>query len=397
MNLESLRRKRVKRVGIKNRMHAGQRRIFLILERGTRKFHGDVGLWMQYLEFARKQKSIKKVSEILTSMLRLHPTRSELWIYAAKYALEVLEDMAEARSYMQRGLRFCKNSKNLWIEYAKLEMIYITKIFTRARALSRDEELSKKDLMLDADVTDGNTIALPKMDTYDVNANDEGEETVDQEIIRLIEATPALSGAIPMAVFDRAMTRFDGDTSLGEQFFDMIMTFQEIPCANNVLQHIIDHLVAAAPTDPSTLICHVRQPLVGLQVLSPDFPGALGIALRRLTSGIAIMSSPQQSLQPRLALSQKVIEWILQFLVEGLDPDIYQVILMTLRKLWIKYQADTQKDSGNNTGDGLFRLIGKFQERGLEDIANTAGQLAMQLWPGNPKMKALAGDKGLIF
>lgn len=393
MNLESLRRKRVKRMGIKKRMHAGQRRIFWILERGTRKFHGDVGLWMQYLEFARKQKSRKKMSGILTSMLRLHPTRSELWIHAANHALEVLEDMAEARSYMQRGLRFCKNSKNLWIEYAKMEMIYIAKISARARALDRNEELSKKDLMFDADVADGNTIALPKINPFDVTASDEGDETVDQEIIKFIEATPALSGAIPMAIFDRAMIQFDGETYFGEQFFDVIMTFQEVPCANNVLQHVVDHLVAAAPTDPSTLTCYVRQPLAGLQILSPDFPGALGIALRRLNSGVAKMSGPPKSLQPRLAFYQKAIEWMLQFVVEGLDADVYQVILMTLRKLWTKCQADTQKDNGNNSRDGLFRLIGKFQERGLEDMANAARQLAMQSWPGNLKMKALQQTK----
>lgn len=388
MNLESLRRKRVKRLGIRNRVHAGQRRIFLVLDRGTRKFHGDVGLWMQNLEFARKQKSTKKLLEIFTSMLRLHPTRSELWIHAADYALNVLGDMAEARRYMQRGLRFCKNSRNLWIEYGKLEMIYIAKISARAREHSRNGELSKKGLMINADVADGNIISLAKMNTFDVTPNDKGEDTIDQEIIRIIEATPVLSGAIPMAIFDKAMTVFDGDTSLGEQFFDMIMTFQEVPCANNISQHIVDHLVAIAPTDPLTLICKVRQPLVGIQILSPDFPGALGKALRRLNSGIATMAGPQQSLQPRIALSQKAMEWILQFLVEGLDPDVFQVILMTLRKLWTKYQADTQEDSGNTTGDGLSRLIGKLQERGLEDVANTARQLAMQLLPGDPKMRA---------
>lgn len=387
MNLESLRRKRVKRMGITKRMHAGQRRIFLLLDRGTRKFHGDVGLWMQYLEFARKQKSTKKISKIFTSMLRLHPTRSELWIHAANYALEVLEDMAQTRSYMQRGLRFCKNSRNLWIEYGKLEMIYIAKISARARALGRNEEPPKKDLMLNADVADGNIIPLPKNNTFDITPNDDGENTIDQEIITIIEATPVLSGAIPMAIFDRAMTLFDGDTSLGEQFFDVIMTFQEVPCSKNISQHIVDHLVAIAPTDPSTLICKVRQPLVGMQILSPDFPGALGIALRRLNSGIATMSGPQQSLQPRIALSQKAIEWMLQILVEGLDPDVSQVILMTLRKLLTKYQADNQRDPGT-TGDGFFRLIGKLQERGMEDMANNARQLAMQLWPGSPMMRA---------
>lgn len=88
MNLESLRKKRVKRLGVKTTNHTGQRRIFFVLDRATRKFRGDIGLWMQYVAYARKQKSNKRVSQILTTVLRLHPTKAELWIYAANYALK---------------------------------------------------------------------------------------------------------------------------------------------------------------------------------------------------------------------------------------------------------------------------------------------------------------------
>lgn len=80
MNLESLRRKRVKRLGVRTSDHTGQRRIYFILDRAIKKFPGDVGLWMQYITFAQKQKSDKKVLQLVTSLLRLHPTKPELWI-----------------------------------------------------------------------------------------------------------------------------------------------------------------------------------------------------------------------------------------------------------------------------------------------------------------------------
>lgn len=138
MNLELLRRKRLKRQGLKNTGHAGQRRIFLVLDRATRKFPGDLSLWMQYLDFASKQKANKKLSQVLTNLLRLHPTKPAIWIYAASNALNVKDDLTEARSYMQRGLRFCKHSKDLWLEYAKLEMLYVSKIAARSRVLGLD-------------------------------------------------------------------------------------------------------------------------------------------------------------------------------------------------------------------------------------------------------------------
>ena len=39
---------------------------------------------------------------------------------------------------MQRGTRFCTRNKDLWIEYAKLEMIYLAKIALRRKILGLD-------------------------------------------------------------------------------------------------------------------------------------------------------------------------------------------------------------------------------------------------------------------
>ena len=93
---------------------------------------------MQSIEYARKQKAHKKLSQIFTNVLRLHPTKADVWIYAAQFAMDVHADMTEARSYMQRGLRFCKNSKKMWLEYAKLEILYIAKIAARRCVLGLD-------------------------------------------------------------------------------------------------------------------------------------------------------------------------------------------------------------------------------------------------------------------
>ena len=76
---------------------------------------------------------------ILTDALRFHPPSADLWIYAAKYSLDDHADMSQARSYMQRGLRFCKSAKTLWIQYAKLELIYIAKLVARQQILGLDE------------------------------------------------------------------------------------------------------------------------------------------------------------------------------------------------------------------------------------------------------------------
>lgn len=391
MNLELLRKKRVKRMGIKASTHSGQRRIFFVLERATRKFPGDMGLWMQYVDFARKQKSNKKLSEILTRVLRMHPTKPELWIYAANYALEDRSDINEARSYMQRGLRFCKQSKHLWSEYAKLEMIYIARTVARGRDLSENEDLSKKDISPNNDEQNANVIALPSITPLQNNSNP-GPEFVDQEILKSLGATPILSGAIPMAIFDGAMNHFAGDATLGETYFDMVVEFQDLPCASRVLQHIIDCLLTAAPTDPAALICYIRQPVIGIQTLSSDFPGALGVSLDRLKSAMTLVTSSRatnENPSSQSPLSRRAVEWILRFVVEDLDPDICKAISITLRKLWSQYQSDIQQNHMTSSNDFL-NLYHELRRKGFKEMIEPARSVVSHLWPNDLKVLSLS-------
>lgn len=387
MNLESLRKKRVKRMGIKTSTYSGHRRIFFVLDRATRKFHGDMGLWMQYIDFARKQKSNRKLSEILTRVLRMHPTKPELWIYAANDALQERNDINEARSYMQRGLRFCKISKHMWSEYTKLEMIYIARIVARGRELSRNEDFSKKDMSPNADEQDTEVIALPSITALENNSST-GADFIDQEILKSLGSTPILSGAIPTAIFDGAMSQFADDAALGETLFDIVAEFQDLPCTSRILQHIIDRLLTAAPTDPAALICYIRQPVIGIQPLSSGFPGALGISLDRLKSAMTLVTPSRETnkiSRSRSLLSRRAIEWILHFIVEDLDFDIYNVISMTLQKLWGQYQSEIRQNAGTNS-DEFLNLFRELRRKGFREIAEPARAVASHLWPNDPKI-----------
>lgn len=380
MNLESLRRKRVKRMGIKSRSQAGQRRIFFLLDRATKKFHGDIGLWMQYISFARKQKSNKKLSKILTSALRLHPTKSELWVYAAKYAQEEQDDILEARSYMQRGLRFCKYSKVLWTEYLKLEMIYIAKVVARGRILGLTKGHSKIDSVSSTEEElNGDIVSIPKDATLDLGLDPQMADFIGQETLQELRDMPLLTGAIPIAIFDMAMKQFAGDQSLCSSFFDVIVEFQDVPCTASILQHIIDYLLLTAPLSPTTLFCFIRQPTIGIEPLSPEFPRVLAVALDRLDSTLQNKipsQGPKMVQNSRCLLMQKLIKWILPLIVKDLDPDIRKVLVITLRRLWAKYNLELH-DNTELDGGSCASLLVDIQRRGLQEVVESSMPLAL--------------------
>ncbi|KAL4888288.1 U3 small nucleolar RNA-associated protein 6-domain-containing protein [Aspergillus ambiguus] len=334
MNLDTLRRKRVKRLGIRSAGYSGQRRIFFILDRATRKFHGDVGLWVQYIEYAREQKSYKKLSTIFTDALRLHPTNAELWAYAAQYSLEDHADMTQSRSYMQRGLRFCKNSRKLWVQYAKLEMIYIAKLVARRRILGLDELEAPAPAQEDAMDADADMISLPKLTGEDINPNADDESGNDQVALQNLNSTPALSGAIPLAIFDTAMKNFHNDDKFGHEFYDMVCAFGDVPCLQKILGHVLEVMQASKPTSPHTLICYIKHPTAGVAVTSAEFPRALGTSLVRMK---------EHRDDPNVA--KEIVGWLQPLeKAEDLDPALQKAIAATVRNVERVVQAQGATD-----------------------------------------------------
>jgi U3 small nucleolar RNA-associated protein 6 len=334
ISLEHLRKKRCKRLQIKgSTTHSGQARIFSIFDRGTKKHPGDVALWMSYLESAREAKATKKFKMILTAALRLHPTKFELWLYAAKWSLQSEADMSGARSYMQRGTRFCTRSKDLWIEYAKLEMIFLTRIALRRKILGLDAS-DQADTDAEEEQFEGNgfetsadVIAIPKFKQDTLRQSMVEGVGVDEEAKKDPMTTPALNGAIPLAIFDAARKQPFFCSSAAEDFFNMFATFTHVKCLAKVLQHVLGAMTELYPTDPSTCNCYIREALVGLSPAAPEFPAALGKALERLKESMEKAHDKGQ-------LATKTRSWIESTLnVADLDPGIKVVLAHMLRKL----------------------------------------------------------------
>ncbi|KAI9827644.1 MAG: hypothetical protein M1819_006933 [Sarea resinae] len=387
MNLESLRRKRVKRLGIKATTHAGQRRIFFILDRATRKFHGDVGLWMQYIEFARKEKANKKLSQILTSVLRMHPTKPELWIYAAKYAIESTADMTAARSYMQRGLRFCKSSKLLWLEYAKLEMIYIAKISARRQILGLDEKRPRSNDKTVLDDPNADLIALPAITAEDVDPSLRGDDELDQAALQNLSTAPALTGAIPLAIFDAGMKHFEMSDELGDNFFDMFTQFEGLPCLSTILQHVVDCLLMNTPESPLSLGCFIRQPVIGIEAKSPEFPSALGKSIERLRLSL-------RKAKPKLRLVEGVAAWIAGLSsIEGLDPAIQKVLFVTLRQAVRNIEEVDVEDQRVELGHFTL-LLRTLHEAGMKDDAQIVQQMGRNRWGFEERIQGAVDHNG---
>lgn len=321
INIDSLRRKRVRRLRIKAPAHSGQRRVFYILDRATRKFPGAIGLWMQQIEYARLQKAYKKLSQILTKALRLHPSKPELWTYAAHVSMEEHADMTEARGYMQRGLRFCKGSKSLWLGYTKLELLYVAKLTARQRILGLDKRSDSQRPGQSSNERNDAIAHLPPGPT----ATDDRDEVSLQRLAN----TLALSGTIPIAIFDAAMVQFEDDDKFAQDFFDTVQDMDSIACLRDILTHIVDHMLRSHPSSWRTLVCNVKSSCGGIAITSPEFARGFGSSLKTL-----------QGAPPELRKCRSLVDamnsWLEVFLNnEFLDDALRQIMLSTLRQLQV--------------------------------------------------------------
>lgn len=325
-NLTALLQKRLARQKLggkaaqKLRQHR-QQHLFSILERSTRRFHGDLRLWAQLLEYCREQGASRRLQLAITEICRLHPTRGEVWEWAARDA-ETRGDVAQARGFWLRGCRFCTRDWRLRVAFAQAEMRWVV----RARETLGIKKGEKAEEEQDADedeVHDADLIALPSGDQEpkQVAAPD------SQQDFSKFSATPAMSGAIPMAVFDSAMTATDYNEDAIEEFFSMFAEFPRVPCTPSILQHVLEAVEGQRPKSPALHSCKCRQLVLGLEPDSPEFPGALRASLAQVKISLA-------TAKPTSSLAKRLLEWLKPLSEdERLIPELKQVVNATCKRL----------------------------------------------------------------
>jgi len=210
----------------------------------------------------------------------------------------------------------------MWLEYARLEMSYIAKIHARREILGITK--SDPDHQAKHFDEDENVLHLPELAAIDVNPDVEGD-IVDSSALQNLESTPAMSGAIPIAIFDAAVAHFP-EASFALDFFNMVLEYEDLPICRKIADHVEAKLWGGCPQNWCAQVCHIQLPLVSVSPNSPEFPAAFRHALVRLkearskTSGAELASWAQGWLQ-------KLVD------MPNLDPGIEAVGNSILRSL----------------------------------------------------------------
>ncbi|KAJ6495594.1 U3 small nucleolar RNA-associated protein 6-domain-containing protein [Mycena vitilis] len=244
MGLEQLRRKRVERLKIVSTQasisdYALVRRQFHIFERALKKFKADVGLWIQYIDVAKREGAHTLVGRVVARAIQLHPDTPALYILAAGHELDHGSPSA-ARTLLQRGIRINPESIEMWREYVRMELAFIESLRRRWDVLGLDQKGKGRD---DSDkvhaVQDGHAVQATEEELLAADG-DPGAEA----------RAAIMGGAIVKSVIASAVQAVDRL----ELFEALIALMHEFPLADGLrrvlLEQVYGLLREARPRDP---------------------------------------------------------------------------------------------------------------------------------------------------
>ncbi|SCV01373.1 LAMI_0G11078g1_1 [Lachancea mirantina] len=235
-SVEKLRQKRVKRILEAHKTNSIsdwsiEHRIQFIYQRGCNKFPKDLKFWSLYLNHLKtrgSKTSYRRIHRVYNQLLRLHPTKVDIWISCAKYEYEVHANFKSCRSVFQNSLRFNPDSFKLWLEYCKFELNFITKLINRRKVLGlineREQQMDMLQQQEDAangaedSENDGN-----EPDDGPLNVPSTGDSMrdklnqlpeADMNMLGNEDTNPALRGDIALTIFDIAIQE------LAESYFN---------------------------------------------------------------------------------------------------------------------------------------------------------------------------------
>eukprot|EP00727_Mastigamoeba_balamuthi_P002142 m51a1_g11925 putative U3 small nucleolar RNA-associated protein (598) ;mRNA; f:677801-679739 len=217
--LQSIRERRIERLGIKRMKiitFGGLRHLHFIFARALRKFPGDMAFWSQYIEFCMKTGAFTRLAEAMSRALSLHPLEDGLWVLAAKWEYEHNCNMGNARALMQRALRMNPGSSKLYVEYAKLELLYVEKLRTRLELAGGTPDAIKPASAARVSAPEGPDAPDTSADAFESGlAAGEANEG----------SNSFFRAEIPKLIYDAAVAKFPSDVDLRVQFLRLFLAF----------------------------------------------------------------------------------------------------------------------------------------------------------------------------
>ncbi|ETO64412.1 hypothetical protein F444_18048 [Phytophthora nicotianae P1976] len=224
LKLDALRAARKERLGLVKVTlgdTAGTKRVHNIFDRVLFKHRGSVELWLQYVAFCKREGSSRVLSAVFSRALQSHPRSAELWIEAASYEFGVNLNVESARVLMQRAIRLNKHNQKLWLEYFRLELLYVQKLAMRRQVLRLDEETGKP-------VNDDESTVL----IDELPEEKDVEEGISEEMTAKMNARKlVLQGAIAKIVYTNAVAVIPDDVAFRLKFVEIRDLFGSLTAA----------------------------------------------------------------------------------------------------------------------------------------------------------------------
>jgi len=261
------------------------------------------------------------------SALQKFPSSAELWIMAARYEFNKNANMTGARNLLLRSLRLNPEKRELWLEYARLECLFLLKIMERRRILGLDkvETTSVEDDVLEFHKRD--EIQLPVITAEDLEKQGEGEGATLDPVLTTspladVATNPALNGAIALAVYDSAVGTRPDDISLATGFYDVFAPFYSgLRFIDAALNKVKAHLEEKFPGRGRTVLIQIKDHARGIDVMDKNFPGVLR---EMMNTANTMTSLPVKERKDCCAGLQKYLDELLD--IRDLDQNLRKAI-----------------------------------------------------------------------
>ncbi|KAJ3775345.1 U3 snoRNP protein [Lentinula raphanica] len=436
MGLEQLRRKRVERLKIPKSPitisdYALVRRQFDIFERAVKRFKSDVGLWIEYIQLAKREGARSRIGRITARALQLHPHVPTLYILAASHELD-LRSPSTARTLLQRGIRLNKESVEMWTEYVRMELGFVESLRRRwgvlgigegmggegegtsePREMTGDDSDGHKDPFLDVDVDiDANPTPAGIGETRDAELELELEtRRWDQEGDEgHIARKQVLDGGIIKAVMDSAVQALP-QIELFESLNGLITTYPSTPnLRKTLISHLDDLLRSTLPRHPRAIEIRYTRLLTGFgSGSSSSNPNTSLEALRgrALIEGVRsanemlmhIMSETQEESVCQV-YAQFALDWCGQdSVVSHPDENLKLYVLSSLQALIHRQKSSSSSSTSPSLLSAHIKLMTEAAQRGTIEPAkalNTARKYTTRV-PSEARvwLARLDGMKGL--
>lgn len=251
-----------------------------LFQKALFKFKGDVLLWLQYIDFSQKQESNRRLAQIFSDVLRLHPTKEVFWIQAATWEFSTNYNTEAARNLFQRGLRLNPKSQTLWLEYFRLELKFTEKIKLRRKLLLKR-----------------NTSDADLEEVRDNSHSDEESSNFlsvgDNQVQELSEDDPILSGALAQAVYRNAIEDIPYDVEFRVRFLEIYGMFSG---NKEGIELVYFSLLRDFPEDARAVDLTIRRPLEQFSPGSKDYISALEKCVAKYDEALASTFSSRLTL-----------------------------------------------------------------------------------------------------